>query len=117
MTKSEKYLARGLVPLAASVAALCYLAWRPCEPVAQAAEHPVVSVVPALEAPVVAPEALVWTSPEITVVGTVPSRKPLAGVSKNTAMGFCTAANPSAVCHWEESSSTANSFIEYCDCK
>jgi hypothetical protein len=107
-----------LVACVASGAALLWMAVRPCEPVAQAAEAPVVSMVPALEAPVVVKEdGLVWTSPEITVVGTVPSHKPLAGVSKNTAMGFCTAATPGAECHWEPSSSTANSFIEYCDCK
>jgi hypothetical protein len=115
LSKGEKWLARVMVPGFVGVAALCYLAWRPCEPRAQAAvlQKPApVEVAPVVEAPVL-------TIPTITIVAAAPSKgvaKGAAGVSRKPAM-VCTDQSPEWHC-WSRplAMGTVNTSVQECDC-
>lgn len=116
MKKAEKYLASAMVPMAVGVAALCYLAWRPCEPVAHAAEEPtVVQVAPITIVaddgiPVVSVEDLPKAAP------TQGSRKGMAGVSRKSAM-VCTDQSPEWHCHTRQlQMGTYGDTVQDCDC-
>lgn len=115
MNKGEKYLARAMVPMAVGVAALCYLAWRPCEPVAQASEGPHVVTVPTVE--IVSPKIPVVSVEDLPrVAPTQGSRKAMAGISHKPAM-VCTDQSPEWHCHTRLlQMGTVDSTVEDCDC-
>lgn len=112
MTKGQKYLARAMVPGFVGVAALCWLAWRPCEPVAQAAVAP---KAPVVEAP---SEPSVLTLAPITIVSRVHQGSPrgVAGVSRKSAR-VCTDQSPEWHC-WSRplQMGTVDSQVQECDC-
>ncbi len=77
LSKGEKWLARAMVPGFVGVAALCYLAWRPCEPVAQAAEAPVLQVGTVEIVGSFIPEVDVESLPRVSAKGVAhPAAKP-----------------------------------------
>lgn len=113
LSKGEKWLARAMVPGFVGVAALCYLAWRPCEPVAQAKVLDKPFVPPAVE---VAPPTL--TIPTITIVAKAPSqgsRKGVAGVSAKSAP-VCTDQSPEWHCWDYQLTAGSGDVIKECDC-
>jgi hypothetical protein len=112
MQKGTKWLGRAMVPMAVGVAALCYLAWRPCEPVAHAAE-PVVQL----------PEIVVVGEPPIPVISVEDLPKSPQGSSKMVAGGsrkhapVCTDQSPEWHC-WVRplDQGTVDTEVQECDC-
>jgi len=115
MNKTEKYLARALLPMAVGVSALCWLAWRPLEPTARASTE----------------DSQVIRLPEQIVVGEAPAQIPVvsvedlpqvpakhvAGISRKSARGICTSRSPEYHC-WVHpmQMGTVGDLVQECDC-
>lgn len=112
MNKTEKYLSRALLPMAVGVAALGWLAWRPCEPQAHAST-------PQEPQHIVLPEQVIIADRQIPVISVedLPKASPkhVAGASRKSPTE-CTRNTPGARCSVEDLTQGSGTVL-FCDCR
>lgn len=112
LTKGQRTLARAMIPASVCVAALCFMAFRPCEPVAQASvEQPVLRMAEVtIVADAVVPEVSVESLPKVRQY----SAKPMAHIA---AKPVCDPFGLQAVCESNELlQGTIGTHALYCHC-